>query len=108
MTMAAGIAVLKNNDYYMENCKKIIKTREYVTAELENIGFDVVPSTANFIFAKSIDIPGERLYATLKENGILVRHFKNPRISDFVRITIGSQEQMEKFIHTVKNILEVK
>lgn len=108
MTMAAGIAVLKNNDYYMENCKKIIKTREYVSTELENLGFDVVPSTANFVFAKIYGISGSDLYTKLRENGILVRHFNSERICDFVRITIGSMEQMEQFIKVVKKISEVK
>ena len=107
MTMAAAIAVLKNNNYYMENCKKIIETRNYVTTELENLGFDVVPSMANFVFAKIYEIPGNELYTKLKQNGILVRHFNLDRICDFIRITIGSMEQMEQFIKAVKKILEV-
>ena len=107
MTMAAGIAVLQNNSYYMENCKKIIQTREYVTEELTNLGFDVVPSQANFVFATTDTISGSDLYMELKKNGVLVRHFDNPRICEFNRITIGSREQMEKFIDTVKKILEV-
>ena len=108
MTMAAGIAVMENNDYYMNNCRQIEKTREYVTDALTQTGFDVIPSKANFIFAKSDAIQGEELYLKLKQNGILVRHFTNPRICDYIRITIGSMEQMEKFIETVKNISEVK
>ncbi len=112
MTMAAGIAVMENNSYYMENCKKIMQTREYVTEELEKLGFDVVPSQANFVFATTDIISGKDLYEQLKQNGVLVRHFDNPRICEFNRITIGSREQMERFIEIVriivKNILEVK
>ena len=108
MTMAAGIAVMQNNNYYMENCKKIIQTREYVTEELTKLGFDVIPSKANFVFAKSGNISGRDLYAQLKKNGVVVRHFDNERICEFNRITIGSKEQMQKFIKIVKKILEVK
>ena len=107
MTMAAGIAVMENNDYYMDNCKQIQKTRDYVTEQLKSMGFEVIPSKANFVFAKSGKIPGGELYAKLKDNGVLVRHFTNPKICEFNRITIGSMEQMTKFIQIVKNILEV-
>lgn len=107
MTMAAGIAVMDNNSYYMENCKKITDTREYVSSELTKLGFEVIPSKANFIFAKSDRISGGDLYQKLKQNGVLVRHFDNPRIRDYNRITIGGAEQMEQFIQIVKKILEV-
>ncbi len=107
MTMAAGIAVIENNNYYMDNCKKIIQTRQYVTEQLEKLGFDVVESQANFVFAATKKIRGSELYVKLKQNGVLVRHFDNPRICEFNRITIGSMEQMEKFIQIIKKIVEV-
>ena len=106
LTMAAGIAALWDNDYYMENCKKIIQNREYTTCELNKLGFYVIPSKANFIFAKSDKIGGEELYLKLKDNGILVRHFTKEKIRDFNRITIGSREEMEALIATTKQILE--
>ncbi len=106
LTMAAGVAAVKDNDYYMENCKKIIANREYTTKELEALGFYVIPSKANFIFAKSDKISGEELYLKLKDNGILVRHFTKEKIKDFNRITIGSHEEMEAFIKVTKQILE--
>lgn len=105
LTAAAGIAALEENGYYMDNCKKIQQNRAWTTSELEKLGFTVLPSTANFIFAKSDKIGGEALYLTLKEKGILVRHFTKERICDYNRITIGTAEQMKIFIDTVKEII---
>ena len=106
LTMAAGVAAVKDNDYYMENCQKIIENRDYTTRELEALGFYVIPSKANFIFAKSDKIGGKELYLKLKDNGILVRHFTKEAIKDFNRITIGSKAEMEAFIKATKQILE--
>jgi len=89
----------------MENCKKIIENREFTEKELKNLGFEILPSKANFIFAKSDKIGGKELYMSLKEKGVLVRHFEKPRISEYNRITIGSREEMEFFISKVKEIL---
>ena len=106
LTLVAGEAAIKENDYYMNNCKRIIENREYTAAELEKIGFNVIDSKANFIFAESDAVTGEYLYKALKSKGILVRHFTDEKICNFVRITIGTKEDMETFITTVKTILE--
>ncbi len=106
MTMAAGIASLKDKEYFEQNRLSIIKTREKVNDELKKMGFSVLPSKTNFLFAKSDKIGGEQLYKELKENGILVRHFTKERVSEYNRITIGSPEDMETFIDTVKKILK--
>ena len=105
LTQAAGLAALRENDYYVENCKKIIKTREYVTENLKKLGFYLLDSKANFVFAKSDKISGRDLYLRLKEKGVLVRHFDKARISEFNRITIGSFEEMQIFILKLKEIL---
>lgn len=105
LTAVAGIAALEDNGYYMDNCKIIQQNREWTTAELEKLGFTVLPSTANFIFAKSDRIGGEELYLTLKERGILIRHFTKERICDYNRITIGTAEQMKLFVDAVKEII---
>ena len=107
LTQIAGEYAIIDNDYYMDNCKEIIKNREYTVTELEKLGFTVLPSKANFVFAKSDKIGGKALYTALKEKGVLIRHFDKSRIADFNRITIGSREEMETFLAAVKEILGV-
>ncbi len=108
ITLVAGEAAIRENDYYKANCRRIIATREKTTAALKKLGFEVIDSKANFIFARSNAIGGEELYTTLKSKGILVRHFTDKKISDYIRITIGAEEEMDAFIATVKEILEEK
>lgn len=105
LTQTAGTAALKENDYYMQNAKKIVENRAYTVEELKNLGFSVLDSKANFVFAQSDKIDGESLYLKLKEKGVLVRHFTSERIKDFNRITIGSKQEMQTFIAKVKEIL---
>ena len=106
MTQAAGVGAINDNIYYMDNCQRIIMAREYTKKELERLGFEVLPSKANFLFAKSDIIDGQALYLELKSRGILVRHFTSERIKDFNRITVGTQEQMEILIKEIEKILE--
>ena len=106
LTAAAGIAALNDNDYYLKNCKIICENREYTKNALEKLGFDVLPSRANFLFARSNSLDAEYIYKELKNRGILVRHFKNDRINNFIRVTVGSREQMEKFLKIVKEIIK--
>lgn len=106
LTLAAGAAAIRDNKYYMDNCKLVIAAREYTTAELRKMGFSVLDSKANFIFAESDRISGKELYEKLKARGILVRYFGSDRISNFVRITIGTREQMESLVSAVASVLE--
>lgn len=108
ISQVAGACAIDSDDYYMDNCKKIIENREYTKKELEKMGFFVLDSRANFLFAKSDKISGEELYLKLKENGVLVRHFKAEKIKDFNRITIGTKAQMDIFLGKTKEILEAK
>jgi len=108
LTQAAGLATILDNDYYMENCKKIIENRESTVKELGKLGFTFTDSKANFIFAKSDKISGKELYEKLKEKGVLIRHFEKARIKDYNRITVGSKEEMEIFVTKVKEILGEK
>ena len=105
LTQIAGIAAIKSDSYFSENCEKIIVTREKTVSELEKLGFKVIPSKSNFIFAKSDEISGEDLYRKLKDEGVLVRHFTTERIKDFNRITIGSEDEMNILISKIKTIL---
>lgn len=104
MTMQAGIAAIEDNDYYMNNCKKIISVREYTQSELLKLGFTCTDSRANFIFAKKDGVSGKYIYEKLREKGVLVRHFEKERISDYNRITVGTKEQMDAFLQAVKQI----
>ncbi len=106
LTQIAGTAAINEDEYYMNACKVIKKNRAYTETELKGLGFEVLDSKANFLFARHNKISGEELYLTLKEKGILVRHFTAERIKDFNRITIGTEEQMKTLIETVKSILE--
>ena len=105
LTQAADVAALQENSYYMKNCRRIIKSRNYTKKQLERLGFVVLPSKANFLFAKTDKIDGKELYLKLKEKGVLVRYFAKERIRNFNRITIGSQKDMEAFIAAVEEIL---
>lgn len=106
MTMAAGIAVMHEYDYYLENCRRIMETRAYTANELEARGFTVLPSKTNFLFAKHERVDGERIYLGLRERGVLVRHFTLPRIAAFNRITIGTREQMDALLAALDDILK--
>ena len=106
MTMSAGIAALKDNAYYMSNCKTVVENREWTKARLEELGFTFTPSVANFVFAKSNKISGEKLYKSLKEKGILIRHFMGDRIKEYNRITIGTLDEMKAFIKETESILK--
>lgn len=105
LSQIAGEAAIDDNGYYMENAVRIAQTREKTIDALKILGFEVLPSKANFVFAKHSQHGGEELYLKLKEKGILVRHFSSPRINDYLRITIGTPEQMGTFIETVKSII---
>lgn len=104
MTQAAGCAVLDSQDYYDKNVQMVIKTREYFCKELERLGFEYLPSCANFVFAKKEGADGKELYLKLKSMGILVRHFDSKRIRDYLRITIGTKEQMDALISALERI----
>ncbi|MBS7220072.1 MAG: histidinol-phosphate transaminase [Clostridiales bacterium] len=108
LTLLAGEASIDDEKYFRDNINKIIENREYTSKELKNMDFEVLPSKTNFVFARSKNIDGERLYKLLKKNGILVRHFNKKRIEDFIRVTIGTKEQMRAFVSKVKFILETE
>jgi histidinol-phosphate aminotransferase len=105
MTEFAGVAALEENSYYMENAQTIIRNRQWTTEQLRALGFEVLDSKTNFVFAASDRIDGETLYKELKRRGVLVRHFTKARIAQFNRITIGTKEQMEILIRTIQEIL---
>jgi len=106
MTMAAGIGALEDAAYFKNNCRTIMENRAWTTEALKAMGFTVVDSKSNFLFAAHPAISGQDLYLQLKARGVLVRHFETDRLRNYNRITIGSREQMEILIATIKTILE--
>ena len=105
LTLVLGEATVDAEDYYREKCGEIIRVREWTAKQLTELGFEVLPSETNFLFTRSNQIGGQTLYEELKKRGILVRHFRQPRIREFIRITIGTAGQMAKLIETIKNIM---
>ena len=106
MTMAAGIGALSCEDDTRKNCQIIAKNRDFCTDAMQKMGFLTTDSKANFIFAKHPKMDGGMLYEKLRERGILVRHFTNPLIAQYNRITVGTKEQMQALIDTIADILE--
>ena len=98
ITQKIGITALNNLEYYGKIQKQIINTREAVRKELTARGWNVLPSKANFIFARKPGKAGRELYSLLRGQGILVRHFDIPGIEDFIRISIGTESEMEQFL----------
>lgn len=106
MTQAAGIAACEDNAFYLENCRKIISTREKTAQALETRGFRVLPSAANFLFVSPPDGNGGQLYRRLRERGVLVRHFDKPDLTAFLRVTIGTDAQMERLLREIDTIYQ--
>ena len=106
MTMAAGLGTLEDEAYTQANIRAIIENREWTAAELKKLGFDVMPSCANCIFARHPKLDGKQTYLNLKAGGILVRHFDKPRLGDYNRITIGSREQMVALVEAMRREVE--
>lgn len=104
MTGAAGIGVMSDAEYTEKNCKYIIECRDRTASELRGAGYEIPDSSTNFLFVRHPDIPGEKVYEYLRENGILVRHFSKDRISDYNRISIGTREQMDRLVSVLKNL----
>ena len=105
MTQAAGVAAIASQDYTLENCRRVAENRAYTARALKDMGFRVLPSKANFLFAAHPAAAGQALYRALKDRGVLVRWFDKPRIRDWLRITIGSREQMDALLAAMKTIL---
>ncbi len=105
LTMLLGERTVEAEAYYQERCQAIMKTRAETVSGLERLGFQVLPSDANFLFARHPKIGGEQLYLDLKKKGVLVRHFTKARIKDFNRITIGTPDQMQKMLNIMEELL---
>lgn len=104
VAQTAAIASCKETWYYAQNAKKVAEERQSFTQFLRERGWFVIDSTTNFVFAKKDGLKGEDIYQAVKKEGILIRHFSTPGIDDFVRITIGTKEQMSMLKNIMKDL----
>jgi histidinol-phosphate aminotransferase len=105
LAMAGAMAAIEDQDYLNKISQAIIKTRESLVQTLNTLGFETIPSSANFIFTKHPKHDAAQLSAALREKHIIVRHFKLPRIDQYLRITIGTDEQCDALVKAIKEIL---
>lgn len=106
MTMGAGIGAFEDEGYRKANCQTITSLRESVSKQLREMGFTLTDSHTNFVFAKHPQISGGDLYRELKKRYILVRYFDEPRLTEYVRITIGTSDEMQTLLLQIRDILE--
>ena len=100
-----GAASLADESYFQDKLKKVMATREWTGSELEKRGFEVLPSQTNFLFARHKEVSGQEIFERLREQKIYVRHFNGERIKEFLRITIGTDEQMKVLMSALDKIL---
>ncbi|MBP4232448.1 histidinol-phosphate transaminase [Acinetobacter baumannii] len=100
--IAAAVASFEDQAYFEEQCQKVITSREKLVRDLTELGFNVLPSKANFIFATHSQHDAGQLAQKLREQGIIVRYFNKPRINQFLRITVGTNEQNARLVQTLK------
>ena len=105
ITQQIGLASVLDSQDMKEKCQKVIKTREYTKTKLKELGFVVPDSYANFVFVKHPEIDGEKLFLALRQEGIIVRHWNKPLIDQYLRITIGTDKQMERLFEFLEKYI---
>jgi histidinol-phosphate aminotransferase len=105
LAQAGAVAAIEDQAHLETSSQKVIQTREKLVSQLKALGFETLPSTANFIFTRHPQHAGAKLYQALRDRGIIVRHFKSPRIEEFLRITIGTDEQSNELVAALQEIL---
>ncbi len=104
MAIAGAAAAFADREYFAQTCKAVIDSRETVVSGLQALGFEVLPSKANFVFARHPQHDAAKLAAKLREQGVIVRHFTQPRIAQFLRITIGTPEQNQALLDGLEGV----
>ncbi|MUT65122.1 histidinol-phosphate transaminase [Paenibacillus sp. NEAU-GSW1] len=105
LALAGAVAAIEDEAYFVETAAKVNATRDSVIKELREIGFIVTESKANFVFISHPDVSAETIFVQLREQGVLVRYFKQPRIDKYLRVSIGTDEEMDVFLEAVKKIV---
>lgn len=106
LAIVAGVAAVEDETYFTRRCAQVESTRDRTAKRLRELGFTVLPSKSNFLFISHPVVPAQKLFGDLRERGILVRYFALPRIDNFLRVTVGSEVDMEKFCATMTDFLE--
>lgn len=106
LSVELGTEAVRDEEYFRGTVRKIIATRERVKKELADMGFTFPDSKGNFIFASHRDIPAKRIFEELKRQGVYVRYWEKPRIDNYLRITIGTDEEMDIFIRHLRSIMK--
>lgn len=106
LAQAGAIASLQDTEYFQRTCQAVIDEREKLTSELTSLGFNVLPSLANFVFASHPRYKAPDLQAALREQGVLVRHFNQPRIANYLRISIGTPEECVRLVAATRHALD--
>lgn len=106
LAIAGAVASVEDEAFFQESCRKVIATRDKLVADMQGLGFEVLPSAANFIFARHPQRDGAELTAELRRRAIIVRHFKAPRIDQFMRITVGTDAQCATLVQALGEILK--
>ena len=102
----ASVAALGDTAYFQESCEKVIASRERLCEAMTGLGFEVLPSAANFMLARHPARPARELFAALRSRGIIVRHFERPRIEDYLRISIGTRGQCDELLAALAELLQ--
>jgi len=105
IAQAGAIASVEDDSYFQASVRTIVAERERMTAQLRDLNFSVLPSSANFIFARHATAQGAELARALRDRAVLLRHFNAPRIQNYLRITIGTADQTDKLVAALRDIL---
>ncbi len=105
LAIAGATAAFEDVDYFESTCGKVIASRDMLAAELESLGFQLIPSAANFLFAMPPRMPAQQVAEALREHGVIVRYFNKPRIDQYLRITIGTDAQNQALLEALRSIL---
>ncbi len=105
LALAGATAAIQDDAYFQETRRTVMKTRERVVVQLKRMGFELVPSQANFLLMEHPSVRGREIYEKLRDQGILVRYFNKPRVANHLRVTIGTEEEMDQFLFKLESIV---
>jgi len=105
LAQVGAVAALQDEDYFNQTCQKVMANREFLAKGLQERGFDVLPSAANFVFARHVNKPAEEIFDGLRTRGVIVRYFNKPRIDQYLRISVGTEEQQAALLASLDDLL---